>query len=277
MTHPLLDRLAAGPILADGAIGTMLYAAGASLDESFDALNLSRPELVLDTHRAYLDAGADLLETNSFGANRFKLEAFGLAARVREINKKAVRLAREAREITGRPALIAGSIGPTGRTLAPFGVVSSEAVRAAFHEQIEALLEGGVDLLVLETIGRLDEMTEAVAAAREACDLPIVASMTFAEDGRTLGGSSPEEVAARLYGLGVAVIGANCSVGPQRLLPVVESLVRHLGEQDGAVPAVSCMPNAGWPAHPFFGAMSSSAWLRWGYLHMDHHLRQFGV
>ena len=249
MTHPLLDRLAAGPILADGAIGTMLYAAGASLDESFDALNLSRPELVLDTHRAYLDAGADLLETNSFGANRFKLEAFGLADRVREINKKAVRLAREAREITGRPALVAGSVGPTGRTLAPFGVVSPETVRAAFREQIEALLEGGVDLLVLETIGSLDEMTEAVGAARDACDLPIVASMTFAEDGRTIGGNVPEEVAARLYGLGVDAIGANCSVGPQRLLPVVEALVRHLGEHDGAVPAVSCMPNAGWPAH----------------------------
>ena len=189
MTHPLLDRLAAGPILADGAIGTMLYAAGASLDESFDALNLTRPELVLDAHRAYLDAGADLLETNSFGANRFKLEAFGLADRVREINKKAVRLAREAREISGRPVLVAGSIGPTGRTLAPFGVVTPEAVRAAFREQIEALLEGGVDLLVLETIGSLDEMTEAVGAAREACDLPIVASMTFAEDGRTIGGN----------------------------------------------------------------------------------------
>ena len=237
MTHPLLDRLAAGPILADGAIGTMLYAAGASLDESFDALNLSRPELVLDTHRAYLDAGADLLETNSFGANRFKLEAFGLADRVHEINKKAVRLAREAREIAGRPVLVAGSIGPTGRTLAPFGVVSPEAVRAAFREQIEALLEGGVDLLVLETIGSLDEMTEAVGAARDACDLPIVASMTFAEDGRTIGGSSPEEVAARLSGLGVAAIGANCSVGPQRLLPVVEALIRHLGERNGAVPA----------------------------------------
>ena len=249
MTHPLLDRLAAGPILADGAIGTMLYAAGASLDESFDALNLSRPELVLDTHRAYLDAGADLLETNSFGANRFKLEAFGLADRVREINKKAVRLAREAREISGRPALVAGSIGPTGRTLAPFGVVSPEAVRAAFREQIEALLEGGVDLLVLETIGSLDEMTEAVGAARDVSDLPIVASMTFAEDGRTIGGNSPEEVAVRLSKLGLVAIGANCSVGPQRLLPVVEVLVRHLGEWNGTVPAVSCMPNAGWPAH----------------------------
>jgi homocysteine S-methyltransferase len=249
MTHPLLDRLAAGPLLADGAIGTMLYAAGASLDESFDALNLSRPELVLDTHRAYLDAGADLLETNSFGANRFKLEAFGLADRVKEINKKAVRLAREAREITGRPALIAGSIGPTGRTLAPLGVVTPEAVRAAFREQIEALLEGGVDLLVLETIGSLDEMEEAVGAARDACDLPIVASMTFAEDGRTIGGNSPEEVAARLYGLGVAAIGANCSVGPQRLLPVAEALVRSLQDQGGDIPAVSCMPNAGWPAH----------------------------
>jgi methionine synthase I (cobalamin-dependent) len=123
MTHPLLDRLAAGPLLADGAMGTVLYASGASLDESFDALNLTRPELVLDVHRAYLEAGADLLETNSFGANRFKLDGFGLGAKVREINKTAVRLAREAREISGRPVLIGGSVGPTGRTLAPFGAV----------------------------------------------------------------------------------------------------------------------------------------------------------
>jgi homocysteine S-methyltransferase len=249
MTHPLIDRLAAGPILADGAIGTMLYAAGASLDESFDALNLTRPDLVLGVHRAYLDAGADLLETNTFGANRFKLEGFGLAERVREINRKAVRLAREAREITGRPALVAGSVGPLGRTLTPFGVLAPEAARAAFREQIDALLEGGVDLLVLETIGNLDEMTEAVAAAREACDLPVIASMTFAEDGRTIGGNTPDEVAARLRELGVAVIGANCSVGPQRLLPVAAAMVRRLADGDGPAPAVSCMPNAGWPAH----------------------------
>ncbi|MCD6030173.1 MAG: 5-methyltetrahydrofolate S-homocysteine methyltransferase [Thermomicrobiales bacterium] len=249
MTHPLLERLAAGPLLSDGAMGTVLYASGASLDESFDALNLTRPDLVLDVHRAYLEAGADLLETNSFGANRFKLEGFGLAEKVREINKAAVRLAREAREISGRPVLIAGSVGPTGRTLAPFGAVEPEAVRAAYREQIEALLEGGVDLLVLETIGSLGEMTEAVLAAREACDLPIVASMTFAEDGRTIGGNSPQEVATRLLGLGVTALGANCSVGPQKLLPVATALVRHVADAAGAAPAVACMPNAGWPAH----------------------------
>lgn len=249
MTHPLFDRLSAGPILADGAIGTMLYAAGASLDESFDALNLNRPDLVLGVHRAYLDAGAELLEANTFGANRFKLESFGLADRVKAINRKAVRLAREAREIAGSAALVAGSVGPLGRTLAPYGTLAPSVAREAFREQIEALLEGGVDLLAIETIGNLDEMTEAVNAAREACDLPIVASMTFAEDGRTIGGSSPEEVAERLLTLGVAVIGANCSVGPQRLLPVVEAILHRLREEEGPVPAVSCMPNAGWPAH----------------------------
>ena len=259
MSHPLIDRLAAGSLLADGAMGTVLYASGASLDESFDALNLSRPELVLDVHRAYLEAGADLLETNSFGANRFKLEGFGLAEKVREINKKAVRLAREAREISGRPVLIAGSVGPTGRTMAPFGAVQAETVRAAYREQIEALLEGGVDLLVLETIGSLGEMTEAVLAAREACDLPIVASMTFAEDGRTIGGNSPGEVAARLLGLGATAIGANCSVGPQKLLPVATALVRCVEEAAGDVPAVSCMPNAGWPAHVAGRVMYPSA------------------
>lgn len=249
MTHPLLDRLTSGPILADGAIGTMLYAAGASLDESFDTLNLSKPDLVLGVHRAYLEAGADLLEANTFGANRFKLEPFGLADRVREINRKAVRLAREAREIAGRPALVAGSIGPTGRTLEPFGVIPTESARAAFREQIEALLEGGVDLLIIETIGNLDEMVEAVTAAQEVSDLPIVASMTFAEDGRTIGGSAPEEVARRLLDLGVTSIGANCSVGPQRLLPVAETLIQTLEEEAGPTPVVSCMPNAGWPSH----------------------------
>jgi homocysteine S-methyltransferase len=249
MTHPLYARLAAGPILADGAMGTMLYAAGASLDESFDALNATRPELVLGVHRSYLEAGADLIETNSFGANRFKLEQFGLGDRVHEINRKAVRLAREAREISGRPALIAGSVGPLGRTLAPFGVLSADAAREAFREQIEALLEGGVDLLAFETIGQLEEMSEAIAAARAACDLPIIASMTFAEDGRTIGGTTASDVASHLLALGVAAIGANCSVGPQRLIPVAEALVARVSDERDEGPAVSCMPNAGWPAH----------------------------
>ena len=251
MTHPLLERLRSGPILADGAMGTMLYAGGASLDESFDALNLSRPDVVLGVHRAYLEAGAELIETNTFGANRAKLEGFGRGGEVREINRRGVRLAREAREISGRPALVAGSVGPTGRTLAPLGTVDPAEVRAIFREQIEALLEGGVDLLQIETIGSLDEMVEAVAAARAACDLPVVASMTFADDGRTIGGSTPDAVVDRLAPLGVELIGGNCSVGPRRLLPVAAAIARRLAERngDGAAPvAVACMPNAGWPA-----------------------------
>jgi homocysteine S-methyltransferase len=143
---------------------------------------------------------------------------------------------------------VAGSVGPTGRTLAPFGTVAAEAARAAFREQIEAMLEGGVDLLILETMGNLDESVEAVRAAREVCDLPIVASMTFAEDGHTIGGSSPEEVTDRLLELGVTAIGANCSVGPQRLLPVIETMASRLCDLPGPAPVISCMPNAGWPA-----------------------------
>jgi len=249
MANPLLTRLADGVVLADGALGTMLYAGGAALDESFDALNLSRPELVAATHRAYLEAGADLIETNTFGANRYRLEHFGLADKVLEVNKRGVRLAREAREIAGRAALVAGSVGPTARTLAPFGTAEPAAVRAAFREQIEALLEGGVDLLIVETIGNLEEMEQAIGAAREASDLPIVAMMTFAEDGRTIGGSTPEDVVDRLRGLGVSALGANCSVGPQRMLPTVAAMGRRLDESeaDGEAPALACMPNAGWP------------------------------
>ena len=155
MTNPLLTRLTEGIVLADGAMGTMLYAAGTPLDECFDTLNLSQPDVVTGVHRAYLEAGAALIETNTFGANRFKLEQFGFADRVRDINRRGVRLAREAREVSGRPALVAGSIGPTARTLAPFGTADPDAVRSVFREQVEALLEGGVDLLIVETIGSL--------------------------------------------------------------------------------------------------------------------------
>ena len=248
MSHPFHDRLAAGPILADGAMGTMLYAAGAGLDDCFDALNLSRPETVGAVHRAYLEAGAGLIKTNTFGANRAKLAAFGLDGEVRRINKAGVRVAREAREVCGSAALVAGSVGPSGRTLAPFGTAEPAAVRAVFREQIEALLEGGVDLLVLETFGSVDEIAEAIVAARAACDLPLVASLTFADDGRTIAGQSPEEAVGAVAPLGVAVLGANCSVGPRRLLPVVRALAAALAERDGPRPALACLPNAGWPA-----------------------------
>ena len=249
MANPLLTRLTEGIVLADGAMGTLLYAAGSSLDGSFDALNIEKPDVVAAAHRAYLDAGADLIETNTFGANRFRLASFGLADKVGDINRRGVRLARESREISGQAALVAGSIGPTARTMTPVGSTPPSEIRAIFREQIEALLEGGVDLLMIETVGNLDEMIEAVSAARDACDLPVVASMTFAEDGRTIGGSSAEEVVDQLTDLGVTALGANCSVGPQRMLPVVEAMARRLDERDGPRPALTCMPNAGWPAH----------------------------
>ncbi|CAA9532909.1 MAG: 5-methyltetrahydrofolate--homocysteine methyltransferase [uncultured Thermomicrobiales bacterium] len=249
MAHPLVSRLADQILLADGAMGTMLYAAGIDLDASFDALNLERPQVVAGVHRAYLAAGADIIETNTFGANRARLEHFGLADRIRDINLRGVKIAREEREISGRPALVAGAIGPTGRTLAPFGTADPLAVRAIFQEQIEALLEGGVDLLTIETIGSLDEMVEAVTAAREASDLPIVALLTFAEDGRTLAGNTPEDAVIRLADLEVTAVGANCSVGPQRILPVLRAMGEALATRQGDRPALACMPNAGWPTH----------------------------
>lgn len=250
MVNPLDSRLEKGIVLADGAFGTMLYAAGEPLETCFDELNLVRPELVSNVHRAYIAAGADLIETNTFGANRARLEQFHLGDKVKVLNKRAVKLAREEREISGKQVLIAGSIGPTMRTIAPVGTTPAAEVRSIYSEQIEALLEGGVDLLVFETIGSLDEMVAAIEAATEACDLPIVAMMTFAEDGRTVVGHSPAEVVDALRELGVAAVGANCSVGPQRILPVVRSMRRRLeSSRPGPAPVLACMPNAGWPSH----------------------------
>ncbi|MER3438377.1 MAG: bifunctional homocysteine S-methyltransferase/methylenetetrahydrofolate reductase [Chloroflexota bacterium] len=248
MTHPFRARLASGPILADGAMGTMLYAAGVSLDDSFDAQNLLHPALVASIHRAYLAAGAELIETNTFGGNRFRLEQFGLADKVRQINLRGVKIAREEREICGRPVLIGGSIGPTTRTMPPYGSTRPEDVRAAFREQIEALLEGGVDVLIFETISDVMEMAEAIRAAKEACDLPVIALMTFAEDERTIAGNGVDEVVDTVAGLGVDALGANCSVGPQRLLPVVEAMRDLLDRAGAEAPALVAMPNAGWPA-----------------------------
>ena len=166
MTHPLAKRIGEGPVLVDGACGTMLYAAGVPLEACFDEVNLSRPDLVAGVHRAYIAAGADVIETNTFGANRAKLENFGLGKKVREINRRAVKIAREEREISGKPVLIAGSVGPTMRTMAPIGTTQRDEIVEIYAEQMDALLEGGVDVLFVETIGGLTEMTAAIEALK---------------------------------------------------------------------------------------------------------------
>lgn len=246
MTNPFLERLQQGPIVSDGAMGTMLYSSGVPLDAAFDVLNLSEPDLVASIHRAYIAAGAEIIETNSYGANRFKLEQLGLGGKVRQLNRVAAKIAREQREVSGRPVFIAGSVGPTLQRLPPIGGASAEKVRASFREQIEALLEGGVDLLTIETIPELTEMREALGAARECSDLPIIAMLTFAEDGKTVAGNEPAAVVDMLLQHQVDVIGANCSVGPQRLLQVLESYANELSRR-GVERPLACIPNAGWP------------------------------
>ncbi len=249
MAHPFVDRLNQGIVLADGAMGTMLFDTGYSANDCLEALNQSSPNVVSGVHRQYIAAGADVIESNTFGANQVRLAAHGLQNEVRDLNKRGVRLAREEREISGSSVLVAGSVGPTGRTMEPVGLISRAEVTSAFRDQVEALLEAGVDLLLIETIGDLTEMECAIDAARTSSDLPIVAMMTFGEDGRTLSGAGPEDVVRALAPTGVEVIGANCSVGPQRLLNVIARMnaaIEQLPEGTN-LPFIGCMPNAGWP------------------------------
>lgn len=242
MAYPFIERLERGPILADGALGTQLNNGGIDFDQCFDAVNLTNPRLVADIHRAYLDAGAEIIETNTYGANRWKLERYGLQDRVREICLRAMKIAREVREIAGSTTLIAGAVGPLGRLLEPYGPLTREDARGAFAEQIGALLEQGADLLILETFSDINEIAIAVEAARAVSDLPIVAQMSFGDDGRTALGHTAAEVAQRLAELRVDVAGINCSVGPQRVFS-------FLGEMRAAAPELrlSAMPNAGFP------------------------------
>ena len=237
----LLDT-ASRPILGDGAMGTMLNAQGISFDRCFDELNLTDPSLVADVHRAYIEAGSQIIQTNTFGANRFKLSEHELEGKVAEINRAGVELARRVVRASFKDVLIAGDIGPLGVRLAPFGRVQPEEARAAFAEQIEALCSAGVDLLILETVSDLNEMKEAISAAREVCDLPVVASMTFTRDDRTLLGESPEKVAQTLHQHGADVIGVNCSGGPAQILRIMNQMHKAIPEA-----RLSAMPNAGWP------------------------------
>jgi homocysteine S-methyltransferase len=245
MTHSNLFRkwLALGePILVDGAMGTMLHARGADFTSCFDALNLTRPDLVGEVHRAYIEAGARIIETNTFGANRFKLAAHGLENHVPQINAAAVEVARAAADEADTAVLVAGSVGPLGVRLAPFGRVQQTQAQEAFREQIAALVKAGVDLLLLETHSDLHEIRQAVLAARQISDLPLVASVTFTRDDCTLLGDSASTVGRELKKLGVDVIGANCSSGPAQLL----RLIARMRQAAPGIP-LAVMPNAGWP------------------------------
>ncbi|HEY3877159.1 MAG TPA: bifunctional homocysteine S-methyltransferase/methylenetetrahydrofolate reductase [Trebonia sp.] len=246
---PAARLLSSGKVLVgDGAMGTMLHAAGAALDRSLPELNLSDPGLVATIHDSYLIAGADIIQANTFGANRLWLADHGFPDKVAEINRAGVRLARAAVERSGadrtgrdRPVLVAGSVSPAVTAPQRRRVGSAERMEV-LREQILALVaDDAADLLILETFGYLDELVEAVSVAASLTSLPLIAQATFADDAHTLGGETPREVAAVLSTLPVAMIGTNCTVGPQRMLVVAEDLVRY-----SAVP-VSAQPNAGQP------------------------------
>jgi homocysteine S-methyltransferase len=239
----LLELLDANlPILADGAMGTLLHGKGISLDACFDEINLSRPDLVSQVHAEYIGAGAQLIETNTFGANSFKLAEHGLQDRVAEINRSAVDLARDAIDESGREVLIAGSIGPLGVRLAPFGRVGVDQARESFAQQTSSLASAGADLLLIETHSDLYEARAAIEAAQASSELPIIASITFTRDDLTILGDTPSQVASFLADCGVDLIGANCSGGPAQLHRIL-SLMRKAAPNA----RLSVMPNAGWP------------------------------
>jgi methionine synthase / methylenetetrahydrofolate reductase(NADPH) len=229
-------------LLADGAMGTMLHTRGVGFDKCFDELNVANPGAVAEIHRAYIEAGAQLIITNTFGANRFKLGKHGLQNQVDEINRAAVDLAKRVVAASFKDVLIAGDVGPLGVRIAPYGRVKPEAAREAFAEQIRVLAESGVDLIVIETFSDLYEIKEAIKAARQVCDLPVVASVTFTRDDRTLLGDDPILVAHRLKETGVDVIGVNCSGGPAQLLRLLKLMKQAEPEAIFWV-----KPNAGWP------------------------------
>jgi homocysteine S-methyltransferase len=234
------DQLSRRVIVADGAMGTMLYSRGVFINRCFDELNLSQPDLVRQIHQEYVKAGAEILETNTFGANRARLSAFGVAEKLKAINQAGVRVAREA---AGEGAFVAGAIGPLGVRIEPLGPTSFTEARGIFREQAEALIEAGADLLILETFGNLDELREAVLAAREAGgdSIPIVAQVTIDDFGHLPGGTDTETFTREMNSWPVDAIGLNCSVGPKATLETIELMMQHSSKP------MSAMPNAGLP------------------------------
>lgn len=244
MLNTFLERLDTGPLIADGAIGTLLHERSVPWGTSLDQVTLTDRPLVLQMHLDYLRAGAELMTTNTFGANRERLAEFGLADRVRDINLHAVKIAREAREISGTQSFVAGAVGQIGRPgrMSQADAQTTIALSIAYREQIAALLEGGADIILLETFTNVRELELAVQISREVCRLPVIASMSFDADGRTSGDLTPEAVGERLLELGVEVAGINCSVGPQAALDVLMRM------RSADCKHVSVMPNAGLPS-----------------------------
>jgi methionine synthase I (cobalamin-dependent)/5,10-methylenetetrahydrofolate reductase len=230
------------PLVADGAMGTMLHSRGIGINECFDELNLTNPALVAEIHRDYINAGAQIIQTNTFGANRFKLEKHGLEDKLVEINTAGVDLARRSVLASFKEVWIAGDVGPLGIHLAPFGKVQPEQARQIFIEQINALQKAGADLIAIETISDTLEACEAVRAARQVCSLPVMASMTFTRDDRTILGDEPVKVARLLKESGVDVIGVNCSGGPAQILRILKKMRQAFPDAFYLV-----KPNAGWP------------------------------
>jgi len=250
-----LDALNEKVILADGAMGTMLHGRGVGFDKCFDELNITSPAVVAEVHREYIEAGAQIILTNTFGANRYKLSKHGLAGKLSEINQAGVELARRVVAASFKDVFVAGDVGPLGVRIAPYGRVSREEARAAFAEQVSALTEAGVDLIVVETMSDLYEIREAVRAVREVCELPVVASVTFTRDDRTLLGDDPAKVAHILAEEGADVIGVNCSGGPSQLLRILRQMWQAMlvRAEAGILPEREnrlhfwVKPNAGWP------------------------------
>ena len=240
MPSDFLARIKQSPVLCDGAMGTLLYAKGIFINRSYDELNLSQPDLIRGVHHEYLQAGAEIIETNTFGGNSFRLARHSLADKVSDINRAGVRIAREAAK--SFDVWVAGSVGPLGTRIEPLGKTSFQEARDAFRQQIEVLVEGGVDLLILETFGYLEEIHQAMLAARDvSASLPLVAQVTIDEDGNCLDGSDPQTFVPKLAEWGADVIGCNCSVGPVAMLDAMEKV------RAATFLPLAAQPNAGIP------------------------------
>src|SRR5215475_11126108 len=235
---PFLEALEERVLVCDGAMGTMLYAKGIFINKSFDALNVTQPDLVAEVHQEYVRAGADIVETNTFGANRIKLGTFGISDRLHAINVQGAKIARHAAR---ESAYVAGSIGPLGIRIEPWGKTGVDEARDFFRDQAQALADGGVDLFILETFRDLNEIGAAIDAVRRVSALPIVAQMTTEEDGNTLDGTVPERFAPELERRGATVLGVNCAVGPGPMLETIERMAAVTKLK------LSAQPNAGRP------------------------------